>query len=257
MAVHENSAFRLHKFVQCMIPQPDNTQLGQVLLNCFGAGQNASVRLQTTMVARVTILLYAEVDVLVSELRRAELTDESFKLITDAFDRFSSLGMSHQWQHVKPQFMNALPLLRAFAEILPDDGAAISAENLSELDKAIEALRQEVNKCELPEEVKKFVHEQLDFIARAVRDYPIAGAKAFKTAARDAIFHEAEQHEVVATFHDAPQIKKLKAIQEKVVELAKFTVEFSKLLAAADSIYHHAGQPIQYVSGWVQHLLKS
>ena len=110
-----------------------------------------------------------------------------------------------------------------------------------------------------PDAVKEFIYQQLDIITSAIRDYPLAGVKAFKSAAKDAIFHEAEHAEILLKYNKAPQITGLKAIQAKVVKVAKFSIELSKFVSAIDSIYHHGGAALQAVataghklSGWME-----
>jgi len=58
-----------------------------------------------------------------------------------------------------------------------------------------------------------------------------------------------------------PKKRGLKAIQEKVVKVSRFSIEFSKFLNAMDTIHHYAGAGFQsagtaahHLSGWVQRL---
>jgi hypothetical protein len=138
----------------------------------------------------------------------------------------------------------------------------ISKDELADLSKDIETLRHEVEASNLPESVKQFIFDQLNIITAAIRDYPLAGVKAFKGAARDAVFHEAEHSEIVIEYGETPQMKGLKAIQAKVVKVSKFSIQFSKFLNSMDTIYHRGGEALQtavgavhHVSGWAQHLL--
>lgn len=264
MAEKENSAIRLHRFIQRMVPQPENAQTVQVLMHVLGVSKNSSARQQNAELSRGTALLFSELDSLVAELKRYEYSEEVINSITGPFDRLSAGNLVNQWQQNKPVFAASLPVLRSFGEtpnLLTNDGAVISSEELAELKEAIENLRKEVKDSGLPERVKKFVSEQLDFIARAIRDYPLAGIKSFKTAATEAIFHEAENLDIVTEYNDKPQIQGLKAIQEKVVKVSRFSIEFSKFLNAMDTIHHYAGPAFQsagtavhHLSGWVQRL---
>ena len=264
MAERENSAIRLHRFIQRMMPQPDNAQTVQVLMHVLGISKNCSARQQNSDLARGTALLFTELDLLVTELKRYEYSDEVIGSVTAPFDRLTPSGLVTPWVQNKPVFAANLPVLRSFAEtpnLLTDDGVVITGEQLVELTDAINALRKDTKNSELPERVKTFVHEQLDFIARAIRDYPLAGIKSFKTAATEAVFHEAANTEVLVENNNEPQIQNLKAIQEKVVKVSRFSVEFSKFLSAMDTIQHYAegalksaGSAAHHLSGWVQHL---
>jgi hypothetical protein len=71
MADKQNSAFRLYRFVEKMVPlQPPNQQTAQVLLKSFGFEKSASQREQNAILARVMLLLFDELDSLVADLRR-------------------------------------------------------------------------------------------------------------------------------------------------------------------------------------------
>src|SRR5262249_32769695 len=125
--------------------------------------------------------------------------------------------------------------LRFAGETLGEDGVAISPAELSELHAEIVELQKTIHASTLPQDIKRFVLEQLEIILRAIRDYPLAGTKAFKTAVQEAIFHTGEHAEVVAEYQDTPVIGKLKTIQQQVLKYAKYTIEVSKFLASVEN----------------------
>jgi len=134
----------------------------------------------------------------------------------------------------------------------------VTPEELSELSNSIEALRTQVRESTLPEQVKRFVYEQLDIIKRAIRDYPLSGPKAFKTAVQEAVFHIGEHSEVVAEIEKTPIMDSLKAIQEQAVKYAKYVIEVSKFIGALDSLYHHALQAApatEHLTSLVKHVV--
>jgi len=247
-----------------MVQQPDAVPSVQALMRGLEISENHSARRKNAELLRGTALLFSELESLVAELKRYDYSDEALIPVTALFDRLSTGALINAWQHNKGVFAASLPVLRSFGEtpnLLADDGAAISSEDLAQLSKAIENLRKEVENSDLPEGARQFVSEQLDFIERAIRDYPLAGIKAFKTAATEAVFHEAENLDIVTQYSDKPQIQGLKAIQEKVVKVSRFSIEFSKFLNAMDTIHRHAGPALQsagavvhHLSGWTQHL---
>jgi hypothetical protein len=260
MAEKQNSAFRLYRFIQKMVPQqPPNQQTAQVLLKSFGVDKSASQREQNAILARVMLLLFNELESLVADLRRAGHSEESIQPIVRPFDSLSGVGLATQWSAHSQGFAASLPVLLMVGETLPADSATVTPEELSELSNSIENLRTEVQESTLPDEVKRFVFEQLDIITHAIRDYPLAGANAFKSAVREAIFHAGEHSEVIAEYKDTPVMTSLKQIQEKAVHYAKYAIEVSKFVGALDSLYHHiqsAPAVAHELSGLVQHVLK-
>jgi len=99
----QNSAFRLYRFIQKMVPQhPPSMQTAQVLLNAFGVPKDASQREANAILARVMVLLFGELELLVSALRNAGHSEESIQSIAKVFDYLSGGGLATQWQqHVQ------------------------------------------------------------------------------------------------------------------------------------------------------------
>jgi len=266
MAERENSAFRLYRFIQSMTAQPDNLATSHVLLVVLGVEKGSTPRQQNAMLSKATDLLFTELESLVGELKRNDYSDEAIRPIAAPFDALSPVQFAQAWKVNKTGFAASLPVLRSIGEtpnLLTDDGAAISKEDLAELSADVAILRQEVQNSNLPQQVKDFIYHQLEIITSAIRDYPLAGLKAFKSAAKDAIFHEFEHADILTQYRDTPQITGLKAIQAKVIKVAKFSIDLSKFLSAMDTVYHHgeavlhaAAVSVQHLSGWTELLKK-
>jgi hypothetical protein len=248
-----NSALRLHSFIGKMIPQqPPTLPLAQVLLNAGDIPKEASQRDKNIALARITTALLGELESLVSDLHKGGYSDTSIQPIVRPFDAFSGQGLASPWQVHKDTFAASLPVLLIIGETVPEDGPSLSANELQDLIDSVQKLRNEVSESTLPDEVKSFVFEQLEVIMTAIRDYPLMGAKAFKTAVREGLFHAGEHAEVVAEYKDTPVMTSLKQIQERVVKYAKYSVEVAKILGAWDSVYHHLQS-----AGMVVHQLAS
>jgi hypothetical protein len=263
MAVRENSASRLYKFVLKMLAQPKTGPTSQALFRAFGFNETpSSQRTQSALLMLILNLLYVELDSLISQLKAHGYTDQSFAPVVQVFEsRLILNAVFGSWESNHAAFSTAAPLLLVFAESLPNDGEAASQEDLTELSSEISELRSSVLASDLPENVKRFVLAQLDIIERAVRDYPIAGTKAFKKAVEEGVFHDISHAEEVAEYEAAPQMTALKKIQNRAVRAAKFTVEFGKFLAGCETIFRsgeHVADFAPHISGWLQriHLLR-
>ena len=115
MAERENSAFRLYRFIQRMMLQPDALPASQVVLNAFGIEKGGDAHQQNAMLSKVTLLLFTELELLVSELKRHDYSDEAIKPITAPFDTLSAGGLVNQWQRIKGVFAASLLSLRPIA----------------------------------------------------------------------------------------------------------------------------------------------
>lgn len=253
----QNCALRLYRFIQRMQQQPP-MPLAQVLLNSFGAPEDTDQREQNAILARIMVLLFGEVESLVADLRSAGHSEESIQPIVRPFDSLSGGGLASQWARHKDAFSASLPVLLFVGETLPDDGVSVTQTELSDLRRAVEELRSEVQLSVLPSEVKRFVFAQLEIISRAIRDYPLAGVKAFKTAVREAIFNAGEDAETIAEYKDTRVMTSLRQLQERAVKYAKYAIEVSKFVGALDSLYHHLqdAPAVHQLTGLVEHVLK-
>jgi len=187
---------------------------------------------QNELVLRVASLLFAELHSLKEESRRAGFTAKSLEPIEGAFAKLTVSGLAAQWQHNSPVFKTCLTPLHIFGEGLADEGAPVNKADLTDLQDSVSNLRENVQKSDLQPDVKNFVYEQLNMIERAINNYPMAGIKAFRAAAREGMFHEAEHMEIVTELQKAPQMPRLQAIVAKVAVWSGYAVTVSKLLNA-------------------------
>lgn len=239
-----------------MVQQGHNLSTAQVLLNAFGAGKVTEVRVQTTLLAHVTSLLFAELDLLTKESSRLEFSDESRQPIVAAFDRLSFSAMSQQWQQQIAIFQASIPALRIFGEGLPDEGPPIAADDLNSLSVSVRNLREEVEKSGMPEPVKRFLYQQLDIVEAAIRDYPIAGVNAFRTAAKDTLFQELEHPDEAKELEQTESASKFKLIIVRVREMSRVAFALGRLLAAGNSVVENAGK-IAHSAGKVAHQVET
>jgi hypothetical protein len=190
----------------------------QVVLDAFGYEKGRPSREQPVVLSKITALLFIELESLVAELKQHEYSDEVINPITAPFDRLTTGLWVGAWTSYKGSFAASLPVLRSIGEtpnLLTEDDAVVSQKDLVDLGADIEAERQKVQSSNLPQSVKKFIFHQLDIISAAIRAYPIAGVKAFKAAARDAILDESEHLEIIEQHGKSPEIVGLKPFRRR------------------------------------------
>src|SRR6266550_6049197 len=108
----QNSALRLHGFIEKMVPQqPDTIPTAQVLLNAFGVPKETPQREANAFLARIMLLLLSELESLVADLRRAGYSDQSMKPIVSPFDYLNAGGLANQWKNFRQGFAASLPVL--------------------------------------------------------------------------------------------------------------------------------------------------
>jgi hypothetical protein len=235
----ENSAVRIHRiFERMMGAQPENTATMLALYAAAGFDSKVTPFQQTQELSRVVTLLFNELDCMIEELKPKHSL-RAFRPILNAFERLAPAQMVSRWDQNKPIFQAALPLLFSFGEELENEGSPIPAKELAEVQNAVKEFRQEVLDSDWQKQLKRFMLEQLDFILRAITDYPIAGVKAFKSSAREMYFHQAEHIELVRQHKDSEPMTRLQSFQATIVKWSRYAIELGKLLAAVDSIEIH------------------
>lgn len=252
----ENSAVRIHRiFERMMKTQPDNAATMVALYTALGFDNKVAPLQQTQDLSHVLTLIFNELTCLMHELKPKH-SPRAFHPVLAAFERFAIAQLVNPWSANKPVFQAALPLLFSFGEELEHEGDPITKEELTELQNAVKEFREKIQSSDWQRALKNFLYEQLNFITRAIADYPIAGAKAFKSSVRDMSFHQREHLQLVTENAESEPMTRLKSLQAIVVKYSQYAIDFGKLLAAGDSIENHGEKALHAAAQLGHHFVK-
>jgi hypothetical protein len=106
-------------------------------------------------------------------------------------------------------------------ESIPESEPRISAQDLADILQQVGRWDEAVRSGELPDRTKAFLVHQLDLIRRAVRDYAISGAAAFREAAQDAAMAWANEGEVVEPYAEAEEVKAVRGLWSEIQRRAE------------------------------------
>lgn len=135
---------------------------------------------------------------------------------TEGFLSVLVLGANWDTQ-VKPQLTDAVSaILETYAGMLPEDDERIPDEALHHAQTTVTTLRDEVGRADLPAAVKAFLLRQIALMERAIREYPLRGAPAFRDASDASAVDWAESAPTVAPYVDAPAVRNVKGLWERV-----------------------------------------
>ncbi len=221
-----------------MMPLPSNMQMYAVIARAYGAGENIDGRNQTRVVAHATKIVLEELDSLTSQLQRANYTPESYDQIINTFhEKLALTNWQTQWNDSRHAFQLCIMPLRLLSESLPAEESPIDPAAIKQLEDDVNALRQSIRGSDLPDFVKDFVLQELAFVSEAIRDYPMKGAKAFKHALRDSVFHDWEESGPVKRYTEEPTLGQLRNIRAKLKDFASVGVKTAQLLNAVKTVY--------------------
>lgn len=230
MPKHINSANRLNALLTKAIQFPDNGTIVDVWAEIFEINET-NVHKKSILVSDRIGCVYRELEIakalMQSTTFSAELYSGAFTKIEHAV---STLILNSSWNNIKqyldPTTLNAL----AFCiEILPDEENEISLDDLNDIKEKVQELHNSLDSSELPPRLYKLIKHHVNLIERAISEYPISGAKAFREVAYTGLGELIEVKEDIQKNKDDPQISKLSAIWKKVNEVTDMAIKADSL----------------------------
>jgi hypothetical protein len=131
-------------------------------------------------------------------------------------------GLTTSWQsysqYLTPETLAAIGWC---ADTLPGEEEVIDEEELKALSREVDELWASVVERDLPDYVKSFLFEQVNIIRRAIKDYPIVGARAFKRSRVEAYVNLAENENTYREHQDEPEMQALRRLWGRVQTMAE------------------------------------
>lgn len=225
-----NSASRLVALLRNIPGYPDNTQTLEVWAKLFEVNEENPNK-KSGVVAERLNAMYRELEVVREQMANANYSEKLYSpAIAKVEQALSMMLLPSTWnlarQYLTPETVIALEFC---SEILPDEEAQISSEELAEINTRIEELSALLSDSQLPTRLRALIEHHISLIRRALAEYPITGAKALREAARTALGEMIEEKESVESNCDAPEIIKLGALWKKVNEAADIALKAEKL----------------------------
>lgn len=230
MSDHINSASRLVALLRPLANASENSKTIDVWAQAFGLKDQGSVR-QIALIAECLNLLYREVDVVRSQMGRSEFSNQLYAPALERVERaLSILHLHTTWnnarQYLTPDVFVALSFC---VEIMPDEESVIDPKELAEIKRLVDDLSSALSAAQLPERIKRLIEHHIDLIHKALAEYKIIGAKAFRDAGRIAIGELVEVRDSVKESMQDPAITKLGKVWGKVNEMADFAIKADRV----------------------------
>jgi len=230
MGKHLNSASRLLRILQQVDSNPDKANTADTWATILGIVEQHPVK-RAVLVTEFMGSIHREIgyatDGLLKENFSKDLYERHFNRIEHAI---SPLILSHAWsqvkQYVTPEVLTALSFC---SEILPDEEVAISNEELNEIRTKLNELRAVSNNPELSERISQLIQHHISLIERAIAEYEISGAKAFRDAGRAAMGELIEVKDEIGKYKGSDSIGALDAVWRKVNSVADVAIKVEKM----------------------------
>ena len=230
MPKHLNSASRLLSVIERAHPIADNTQTLEAWAQLLNVPEGSPFR-RVIQVGELVHALNRELELASQGLAAANfsphLYEGSFEKLKHALSPMLFPGTWNQAkQYFGPDVMTAL----AFSvEILPDEEAQIPAETLAHIKDKVEELRSTLDDPDLPLRLSAIIIHHIGLIERALTEYPIVGAMAFRKAGHQGLGEIIEAKDEVAAAKNAPAVKSLESTWKTVNTAADTALKAEKV----------------------------
>ena len=225
-----NSASRLFRVFEQANSLPDNTQTLEAwatLLQVDEGNPNKRV----LVVGEQIHAMYRELDLIASGMEAANFPKALYETVIDKVRHaLSPMLFPSTWNQAKQYF--GPDVITSFAycsEILPDEESLISGEDLDEIRAKVVELRASLEDVSVPLRLRILIEHHIDLITKALLEYPISGAKAFREAGRAALGEIIEARDEIAPARGTPAVSKLEATWKKINAAADVAFKAEKI----------------------------
>jgi hypothetical protein len=242
MPKNVNSASRLVALLRGIPAHPDNTQTLEVWAKLFGVTE-ANPHKKAAVVAEHLNAMYREVELVRQQMEKANYSQELYaRAVSHVENALSTMLLPGTWNQAR-QYLNAetFVALAFCGEILPDEEAPIAPEVLASIAAQVKELEDSLAGSETPLRLRRLIEHHIALIRQALAEYPIAGAKALREAARTALGEIVEVRDTVESNRETPQVSKLGAVWKKVNEAADVALKGEKLVQLGQKAWEFLG----------------
>jgi hypothetical protein len=152
---------------------------------------------------------------------------------------FSTMNLYNPWPHARQYLTAETTVAMAFCgEIIDNEEDLIGTEELTEIANKVRELEQSLVDSTLPPRLKSLIQHHIDLIRRALAEYPIAGARALRQAARTALGEIVEVREEISAHPNSQEIANLGAVWKRVNAAADLALKADKLAQLGQKAWH-------------------
>jgi hypothetical protein len=230
MTSKRNSATRILAVLEVALREPQNPPTHSVWAKALGLDVNGSPRTLQSVVQLLTAMS-AELDLAREHLAKIDFTKSLYEIPLDKIENaISPIHFTNSWLQVSHLLApDVIISLKFLVEILPDEESEISEESLEEINRKVEELRASAEDSEIPLRLARLISHHIKLIERALSEYQITGAKAFREVARTALGEMIEAKDELAKEKNSPTVEKLKSAWDTVNKVTDTALKSEKV----------------------------
>lgn len=225
-----NAASRLHAILCQTTGMASNATVLAVWTNVFQVQEQNESR-KALIISDRLWWLHKELESLRSQMQETTISEGLYTAALNNIEQaISTLLLSTTWnnglQYLKPETLVALEFC---SELLPDEESLIDPQIIEEIRSMVQELEGMIASSNLPESLIAMIRHHIELIHRALDQYPIIGAKAFRESARTALGELIEVKETIKESSQTEQVKLLGLIWRKVNDAADIAIKTDNL----------------------------
>lgn len=232
MSEKQNSASRLADALSQALAQPDNIAAADVWLKVFKKPSTNNQHEKFFFASNRLSLLFAELNSIREYLKGAGFSTNTYEPSLQKIENAISPSVLHVgWAAVKPNLsLEVLTSLNFCKDLMPDEEMEISEEDLQSLAEEVDSLQAHLDNSELPTHLRSIIKRYIDSIWEALDEYPITGAKSFKSANRKIVGELIEAQAEIKESTEEPALKKFGSLFKRVNDIADTAIKADKLM---------------------------
>lgn len=210
---------------------PDTTQTLSVWSTLFNL-QDTNVNRLSRVVADRLAAMNRELDLVRAGMGKAGFSEALYANSLNAFESaLSPMLLPHTWNNARQHLSAENFLALSFcSEILPDEESEITQSELDEICGLVAELNRLLADSTLPARLRALLAHHVELMLQALAEYPIAGAKALREAARTGLGELIEAKDLVVEHQASKEVSKLGEAWKKFNNAADLALKADKLL---------------------------
>lgn len=244
MSEKQNSASRLADALNQALAQPENITSADVWLKVFKKTEVKNHHEKFFFASNRVSLLFLELNNIREYLKGNGFSINTYEPSLERIENaISPSVLNAGWAAVKhnlsPEVLTSLNFCK---DLMPDEEMGISEEDLQSLAEDIDSLESHLENSGLPAHLRSIIKRYIDSVWEALDEYPITGAKSFKSANKKIIGELIEAEREIKESADEPALKKFGSLFKRVNDMADTVIKADKLMRIGHTVVDYVAK---------------
>ncbi|WP_445370974.1 hypothetical protein ACH518_17240 [Methylomonas sp. HW2-6] len=240
MPQHINSASRLNSILSKVNNYPANEQ---VLINwkkLFELEEQSSTKLAVKVSERLG-WLSNELELVSTQMREKNFSENLYAgALQNVENAISIIHLGNSWQHIRNTLTPETYVSLGFcAEILPDEEAELSPEDILKIQHIIGELRELLAVTSISDSLRSLILNHICLIEKAIEEYKFSGLKALKDAVNSGLGDLIQSKDTILESGCAePELNKFKELWDSFYKMTETASKVEKIVTLGAKVWN-------------------